>query len=127
MTEMISSKPASADPMSKFNMLDTKRAVEALGSSDLFQIVAEEYYKSGQKTFDSIKESYDAEDWENYTIRVHALKSSSRQIGAMELGSMAEKLEKAGNEKDIEYIRANTEDTLSVFGELLDKLSDIFD
>ena len=53
------------------------------------------------------------ENWKAYTIEVHALKSSSRLIGALELGDDAEELEMAkGNEEEIarikeEYARAN--------------------
>ena len=47
---------------------------------------------------------YTSKDWENYTIRIHALKSSARLVGAMELGADAERLEAAGKEGDISYI-----------------------
>ena len=44
---------------------------------------------------------------ENTTIKVHGLKSSSKVIGAMELGLLAESLEKAGRAGDTETLRAN--------------------
>lgn len=103
--------------------LDTEAAIRALGSAALYDKIAAEYYRSGEDKYNSITEAFDTEDWENYTIRVHALKSSSRQIGAMELGSKAEALEKAGMARDINTIRANTEEALHEFRELLDKLS----
>ena len=46
-------------------------------------------------------------DWENYTIKVHALKSSSRLVGALALGDAAEALEMAGKDGDIDFITSH--------------------
>ncbi len=104
--------------------LDVESAVKALGSAKLYDKIAGEYYLSGQDKLEGIKKAYEAEDWPDYTIRVHALKSSSRQIGAMKLGDMAEALEKAGKAGDIDTIKADTKNALSEFDSLLSKLKD---
>ncbi|MBR4514555.1 MAG: response regulator [Lachnospiraceae bacterium] len=109
-----------------FDGLDNEAAIKGLGTPELFAKIVEEYYRSGRAKHDSIKEAYDTEDWTNYTIRVHALKSSSRQIGAAELGEMAAELEKAGNAQDIDYIRANNAAALDAFDDLLLRLSGYF-
>ena len=43
-------------------------------------------------------------DWKNYAIQAHALKSTSKMIGANELSSLAARLETAGNQIDVETI-----------------------
>ena len=48
------------------------------------------------------------EDWKAYTVEVHALKSASRQIGALELAEEAERMEKAGKEINAELIHKCT-------------------
>lgn len=48
-----------------------------------------------------------------YTIKVHALKSSSRIIGAEKIGALAEKLEGAGNSNDLDTINNYTNQLLS--------------
>lgn len=53
--------------------------------------------------------------WHNYTIEVHALKSSSKQIGAIALSEKAAALEKAGNENNGEIIHQNTEEMLDEY------------
>jgi HPt (histidine-containing phosphotransfer) domain-containing protein len=58
----------------------------------------------------------------DYTIRVHALKSSARIIGSMELSALAEKLEKAGKERDMDTIAAQTEKLLKMYRKLDDAL-----
>ncbi len=114
--------PASVE----YEGLDCERAISSLGSAELYSRIVGEYYRSGHEKYDGIKLAFANEDWNDYTIRVHALKSSSRQIGAEELGSAAENLEKAGKAGDIEYIRANNDAALEAFRTLLDGLEKYF-
>ncbi len=114
------------DMLKEFDMLDAEKAANSLGSPEFFRMVAGEYYRSGPEKYEGILNAYEKEDIKDYTIRVHALKSSSRQIGAYELGDKAEALENAGNSEDIEFIKANTDDLLKTFDELLKKLAPIF-
>ena len=93
--------------------LDTATAIKMLGNEKLFFSVLKEYHRVILSKAQSIKDHYESEDWQTYTIEVHALKSSSRQIGAMELADMAAELEKAGKENNIDYIRTHTEEALS--------------
>ena len=116
----------SGDSLEEFDMLDASNAAVSLGSPGLFKKVCGEYYRSGAEKRDGILKAYANEDIKDYTIRVHALKSSSRQIGAYELGDKAEALENAGNSEDMEFIRANTDDLIRTFDELLNKLAPIF-
>ena len=54
-------------------------------------------------------------DYKNYEILVHAIKSSSKMIGAMELSEAALKLEKAAEAGDIATIEMNHADTMKLF------------
>ena len=95
--------------------LDIATAVGLLGSRQLFFTILENYYKAIEKKAAVIRESWEQEDWERYTIEVHALKSLSRQIGAQTLADMAAELETAGNAKDTAYIAQHTEALLSKY------------
>ncbi|MCR4657252.1 MAG: response regulator [Lachnospiraceae bacterium] len=57
-----------------------------------------------------------------YTIRVHALKSSAKIIGAGDLSKLAEKLEDAGKREDTGFIRENTGKLLSMYRTLDNEL-----
>ena len=50
-----------------------------------------------EKNADELEKLLQEGDYENYTIKVHALKSSARLIGAEELSETARKLEAYGN------------------------------
>ncbi len=115
-----------SDPLMSHEMLDANDAAKALGSPQLYREIVGEYCRSGKEKYDGILKAYTNEDIQDFTIRVHALKSSSRQIGAHELGDMAEALEDAGNRGDLEYIRDNTEDMLTLFTCLLDGLKPLY-
>ncbi|MBP5185297.1 MAG: Hpt domain-containing protein, partial [Lachnospiraceae bacterium] len=57
-----------------------------------------------------------------YTVKVHALKSSARIIGALEMSAECQKLEDAGNAKDMAYIDANTGRLMKTYREFGEKL-----
>lgn len=68
---------------------------------------------------------YKAEDLDGYAIRVHALKSSARIIGANALGEKAQRLEDAGKNSDTDYIRDNHGELINEYRRLKKPLSAI--
>jgi signal transduction histidine kinase/FixJ family two-component response regulator/HPt (histidine-containing phosphotransfer) domain-containing protein len=70
-----------------------------------------------------IKDAYDAGDLRLYTIKVHALKSSFRIIGATEMAKLAGSLEEAGNKNNQEFIHMYTDELLSGYTAYSKKLS----
>lgn len=69
-----------------------------------------------------ISDAYEEGDIRLYTIKVHALKSSCRIIGAVELSELAAKLEDAGKRNDIEYIHGHNHDFLEQYEQYKEKL-----
>ena len=88
--------------------LDVQEAMRLVGNETLFWAVLKEYYRVIDKKYGMIGEYERQEKWKEYTIEVHALKSASRQIGAMELAAVAEQMEAAGNAKDALLIHETT-------------------
>ena len=72
-----------------------------------------------------IMDAYDSGNIRLFTIKVHALKSSARIIGAHKLSEMAEKLEEAGNKQDKEYITENTAGFMVEYESFKEKLAGI--
>ncbi|MDE6714173.1 MAG: PocR ligand-binding domain-containing protein [Lachnospiraceae bacterium] len=92
--------------------LDTGYALGLLGSEKLFWAVLKDYYHAIPKKMERIEEYEKKEQWQEYTIEVHALKSASRQVGALKLSERAENLENAGNRNDSDMIHALTGELL---------------
>ncbi len=97
-----------------FNELDkagiiSATGVEYSGDVESYISVLELFSNSIDSKRDEIDEYYKAGDFENYTIKVHALKSSARLIGAIDFGEDAQQLENAGKKNDIDYINSHHE------------------
>ncbi len=106
--------------------IDAAAALRNSGSEEAFLSVLRIYYDSYEARSGEIQKFYDSEDWENYTIKVHALKSSSRLVGALKLGDDAEALEDAGKKKYIDFISNNHDKMMNEFKEIIDALSPEF-
>ena len=107
--------------------IDAAIALRNSGSEDALLTVLQIFYDSIETKYSEIVESYSKGDFKNYTIKVHALKSSAKLVGAMELAEKAEKLEMAGKADDIEYINNNNEELLRDYGEYKVRLSKYFE
>ena len=70
-----------------------------------------------------IAEFYGQRDIKNYTVKVHALKSSARVVGAKELSERARRLEEAGNAGYVDEIKKFTDGLLELYISFADKLS----
>ena len=86
-----------------------------IGSQKLYMKILTEYYKNIGQNYAQLEEAYSSKDWSEYTIKIHALKSASRQIGAIGLSEEAAKLEDAGKAGDIDYIIANSSAVLGEY------------
>ena len=106
--------------------IDRAAALKNSGSAEALKTVLKIFHDSIEDRHAELENYYATEDWENYTIRIHALKSSARIVGALELGDMAERLEKAGKENDIPYIRENHEKAMEDYMGFREKLMPLF-
>ena len=106
--------------------LDVQAAVQMLGSKKMYFTILENYYKVIDKKADVIRNHWEQEDWKNYTIEVHALKSLSRQVGAGTLADLAAELEKAGNEGNTEFIMQYTDELLTRYLDYIPVLEPYF-
>ena len=71
---------------------------------EFYRSLLAEYARGYAEKSDMLQKSYEAEDWHNYAIYVHALKSTSKTIGALLLSEQAAKLEAAANAEDSSLI-----------------------
>ena len=88
--------------------LDTASGITNCGSPEDYLETLQLFAAAYTENKSAIQNFFDTRDWKNYTIRVHALKSSARIIGAGELSELAAALEQAGNANDTAKIQADT-------------------
>ena len=106
--------------------LNKAEAIKLLGGEALYRTVLKEYFCSIEKKAKAVETHLTEGRIREYTIEVHALKSSSRQIGADELSELALELEKAGNAENIEYIEKKTPELLSKYRRYKEILAPLF-
>lgn len=93
-------------------ILDTAAGIENCGGKEEYLGIIIRFFETLEEKANEIESFYNSGDIKKYTIKVHALKSSARIIGAADLSEKARLLEAAGNENDIEYIKENTGELL---------------
>ncbi|MBQ2088076.1 MAG: Hpt domain-containing protein, partial [Selenomonas sp.] len=84
--------------------LDLSTGIKNIGSADDYLPLLKIFYDSLAENAAAIEKFYNQQNWHDYTIKVHALKSSARIIGAMAFGEEAQQLENAGKSGDTAYI-----------------------
>ncbi len=67
------------------------------GGAEIYMDAARNFYDAIEEKSADIEQFAATADWVNYTVLVHALKSSARLIGAGELSALAASLEAAGD------------------------------
>ena len=93
---------------------------------------SEAFYKEMLMTFlqkeklEDIEAFYEVKDWENYRILVHALKSTSLSIGAVELSEMAKQLELAAKEENHYFIDSHHDDAMKEYRRILNGIEAAF-
>nr|MCR4902411.1 response regulator [Butyrivibrio sp.] len=111
------------DVLYKIQGVDINEAVKNCGNTDILRDVVKGFYISIDTESENIEKFAGEKDFRNYTVAVHALKSSARLIGAMELSNMAAYLEQCGNDENDSEIQNRTAELLKLYRSYKDNLS----
>jgi len=103
--------------------INVSDGVKFCGSKEGFVEAAKDFYEMIPDRSGEIERLYDEGNIELYTIKVHALKSAARMVGAGELSKLAESLEDAGKSGDTEFIGAHSYELLEIYRKFTSALS----
>ena len=103
--------------------LDVASGIRHCGTEDTYLDTLTIYAKNAAGNADEIEHFWNAGDVANTVVKVHALKSTSRAVGAEDLGALAEKLELAGKAGDTATLGAELDDLLARFRALAQSLA----
>ena len=87
--------------------LDIEKGIMYCGNKSNYLAILESHRENSMEMLLQIEDFLKNEDWKNYVILVHGIKSSMMSIGAVKLSEMAKALEFAGKAEDYTYIRDN--------------------
>ena len=74
-------------------------------SPELYRELLGEFARDAEDKSEKLRRCHDSQDWKNYTVYAHALKSSAKLIGADGLSRLAADMEKAGKAGDGDAVR----------------------
>lgn len=77
------------------------------GEEDFYREMLQMFCSQSAEKKAEIISLYENANWPDYAVKVHALKSTALTIGAEQLSEKAKALEKAGKDRNTEYIRQN--------------------
>ena len=95
------------------------------GEAEFYLEIVSDYADATQEKAANLEVFYKEEDWKNYKILVHSIKSSSKTIGAEELSEKARLLEEASGNEDAGYVKANHDELIREFTGLSEKIKEI--
>lgn len=111
-----------AESMYGISEINEKDGITYCGSKEAYISVLNIFHETAEDKANEIRNAYEEKDWDNFTIKVHALKSSARVIGAKELSQAAKELEDAGKNRDIDVIERDVDSLLEDYMQLNEKL-----
>ena len=109
--------------LNEISGLDVDEGIKHCGGISSYLDALTVFAKSIMSGAKEIAEFYGRNDIKNYTVKVHALKSSARVVGAKELSERARRLEEAGNAGYVDEIKKFTDGLLELYISFADKLS----
>ena len=104
--------------------VDLKQGLKYSQNDDVFYIkLLSEYASNRVQKIEELNRMYETGDLKDYAIKVHAIKSTSRMIGANELSDIAKLLEDAAKKENKDIIKLNHPLLVPRYAELMDAIS----
>ncbi|MCR5756069.1 MAG: response regulator, partial [Acetatifactor sp.] len=97
------------------------------GELDFYKEILTDYTQESQKKKQELDTYFESGDWREFKVKIHALKSTSKTIGANALAEKAFELEKAAASEDADYIRENYSVFVSEYLEMVEKIEQVLE
>lgn len=115
------------DWLNDITEIDTASGLRHCGTAETYLGTLTTYAETVTAAADEAESLLKSGDIKNATVKIHALKSTSRVIGAMELGALAEELEAAGNAGDTDDLNERSGELFYRCRALGEKLSPLLE
>ena len=108
-------------------LLDVDAGIKNNGTAEAFECMVNMYVEAVDAKAADLDRLFGENRLSDYAIQIHALKSSSRIIGAMELGEAAQQLENASKAQDFDFVSGHHQEFIDRFLKLKMELSFLLD
>lgn len=107
--------------------IDVNAGITSSADESIYKKVCRMFFDSAAERIKMIEDYFRDKDIQNYTIQVHALKSSARLLGAQLFSDAAKDLEMAGRENDLETIERKTPALIEEYRRIFKALGKVYD
>ena len=107
------------------NGIDAGSGLKHCGNGESYVTTLKLFLDTAEKNAGDIEKFFAAKDIKNTTIKVHALKSTARVIGAIGLSEFAARMEKAGDKGDMDMLENELPSLLSEYRRIEEELKPI--
>lgn len=108
--------------------IDTDEVAEHSSASiEDFNELLSLYCLDGRRKLEVLRELWEEKDYKAYGIEVHALKSASANVGAMQVSNRAREQEKAVKRDDYTFVDSHAEKLLAEYEEQLEYIQQYLD
>ena len=94
------------------------------GDESFYRQLLKEIANTPEEKIKLLQKYHDEKDWQNYAIKVHAVKSTTKMVGALEVSDMAKALESAAKKKDETVLERDHAPFMDKYKSLLSVISD---
>jgi signal transduction histidine kinase/ligand-binding sensor domain-containing protein/ActR/RegA family two-component response regulator/HPt (histidine-containing phosphotransfer) domain-containing protein len=119
------SLPENLEWVKAIDEIDIDEGIKNSGGGGAFEFSLKLFYDTIDNNSAVIEKAYNEEDYRLFTVKVHALKTSFRIIGCQDMAARCQKMENAGNDRDIDYIKDNTPKLIADYRAFTEKLAPI--
>ena len=105
--------------------INVEEGIRYSGGAEGFVNSLKMFVETLEENANSIEKAFKDEDIKFYTVKVHALKSSARIVGASKLSNLARQLEDAGKTGNIDFIKENNDHLLEKYRRFKEKLAEL--
>ena len=107
-----------ADIISSLNFLNLVQARKRCLNDDEFYCELLQTFAEESK-LSILQQNYQQQDWYQYRMNVHTIKSSAAYIGADDLSQQAKLLENAARTEDLAYIKAKHDEFVAYYRQII--------
>lgn len=106
--------------------INPEEGLKMCGDPETYTRSLECFSRYAMEYITEMQNALKARDIKNFTIRIHALKSSAKLIGASELSELARMLEEAGDQGDMSYIGSNVGKAFHMYARIANSLKPLY-
>lgn len=108
------------------NGINISHGIEILGDNDLFFETLEEFYSLSNKRREELIKFVETQNFENYSILAHSIKSDSKYLGIDTLASICFEHEIKAKENDSHYVNENFQKLLDEYDRIIKVIEEYY-